>query len=469
MFAFKPRSILQLTLTGFIAISCLLFVALFLAGRQVSTLGSNSQAILGNAVRGLEYVRVISEQAGDMERNARQFQVTRDRNLLAVYTERRESFLEAIENLYLLDNEPEQIMLLQQLKEIELANHQDMILMAQDRSHNSNYLSILAPSRRVGDYQGMLTLSRLESISKETDTMLGSLRMQAILLSSAALALAALFTLLITRPLMQLQKAISQLGTGRFSEPVSVKGPADLVTLGNSLDWLRSRLQKLEKQRSSFFRHISHEFKTPLAAIQESSALLRDEVAGTLNSKQLRLLDIQGGNCQRLQLLIDQLLRFQTEIQIGLNNMPQALRLDKVIEQVISDNQYGIESGSITMELETVPVEISGDAEQLRVIFDNLLSNAINYSPSGESIIIRFYIEDNQAVVEVIDHGLGIVKSEREKIFDAFYQGSNRPQGTARGNGLGLAIVREYLDMNRGSITVLPSEQGAIFRVCIAL
>lgn len=149
--------------------------------------------------------------------------------------------------------------------------------------------------------------------------------------------------------------------------------------------------------------------------------------------------------------------------------MPQALRLDKVIEQVISDNQYGIESGSITMELETVPVEISGDAEQLRVIFDNLLSNAINYSPSGESIIIRFYIEDNQAVVEVIDHGLGIVKSEREKIFDAFYQGSNRPQGTARGNGLGLAIVREYLDMNRGSITVLPSEQGAIFRVCIAL
>ena len=294
MFAFKPRSILQLTLTGFIAISCLLFVALFLAGRQVSTLGSNSQAILGNAVRGLEYVRVISEQAGDMERNARQFQVTRDRNLLAVYTERRESFLEAIENLYLLDNEPEQIMLLQQLKEIELANHQDMILMAQDRSHNSNYLSILAPSRRVGDYQGMLALSRLESISKETDTMLGFLRMQGILLSSAALALAALFTLLITRPLMQLQKAISQLGTGRFSEPVSVKGPADLVTLGNSLDWLRSRLQKLEKQRSSFFRHISHEFKTPLAAIQESSALLRDEVAGTLNSKKLRLLDIQG-------------------------------------------------------------------------------------------------------------------------------------------------------------------------------
>jgi two-component system sensor histidine kinase GlrK len=465
----KPRSILQLTLTGFIAISCLLFIALFLAGRQVRTLGSNSQTILSQAVRGLEYVRVISEQAGDMERNARQFLVTRDRNLAAVYTERRQAFLEAIDQLRQLDGDPIQQQLLQQLSETEATNHNVITAMAEGIAAPRNYTSILEPSRRIGDYQGMQALSRLETINRETETMQAFLRMQTILLVTAALGFATLFTILITRPLLQLQKAINQLGSGAFTEPVSVTGPTDLVNLGHSLDWLRSRLQKLEKQRSSFFRHISHEFKTPLAAIRESGSLLRDEVTGTLNSRQLRLLDIQAGNCQKLQTLIDQLLRFQTEIQIGLNNMPQTLRLDRIIDEVLADHQYGIETGNITINRETVPVEISGDAEQLRVIIDNLLSNAIRYSPNGGTILLRLFIEDEQAVLDVIDQGPGVPVEEQEKIFDAFFQGANRPLARTPGNGLGLAIVREYLDMNKGRICLLPAPSGAHFRVNIEL
>jgi two-component system sensor histidine kinase GlrK len=465
----KPRSILQLTLSGFIAISCLLFIALFLAGRQVRTLGANSQAMLSQSVRGLEYVRVISEQAGDMERNARQFLVTRDRNLVGVYTERRAVFLEAIDNLGQLDSDSRMQEMLQQLATTESLNHQTMFAGGNASAGNRNYRSILEHSRSIGDYQGTQALSRLDAINAETETMLGFLRLQAILLASAALGLAALFTVLITRPLMQLQKAINQLGSGSFADQVSVKGPADLVSLGSSLDWLRARLQKLEKQRSSFFRHISHEFKTPLAAIQESGALLREEVAGSLNPGQLRLLEIQAGNCRKLQQLIDQLLRFQTEIQIGLNNMPQPVHLERIIEQVCNDHQYGLESGNIRLSLETSPVEVSGDAEQLRVIIDNLLSNAIRYSQSGQTILIRMFSEGGQAVLDVIDEGPGIPEPEREKIFEAFYQGSIRPDGSTQGNGLGLAIVREYLDMNRGTITLLPAASGAHFRVSIEL
>src|SRR5690606_28413123 len=123
----------------------------------------------------------------------------------------------------------------------------------------------------------------------------------------------------------------------------------DLSSLGSRLDWLRSRLGKLERQRSSFFRHVSHEFKTPLAAMQESSALLKDEVVGPLNAEQKEILRIQGSNCQRLQALIDDLLRYHMESFSVLNAMPREVRRGKVVEQVVAAHELTIKSERLSL------------------------------------------------------------------------------------------------------------------------
>src|SRR5690606_17420833 len=150
---------------------------------------------------------------------------------------------------------------------------------------------------------------RLADLRSDTENTKQLLTYQAVGLVACALVMAGIFTALITRPLLQLERAIGHIGDGSLKEPIRVSGPRDLVKLGRKLEWLRERMQALEERRSLFLRHISHELKTPLASMQESAALLMDEVAGPLSGEQRHLVDIQIKNSRRLRQLIDDLLR----------------------------------------------------------------------------------------------------------------------------------------------------------------
>jgi len=98
------------------------------------------------------------------------------------------------------------------------------------------------------------------------------------------------------------------------------------------------------------------------------------------------------------------------------------------------------------------------------VILDNLLSNAIKYSPDRALISIKLYKDQGDAVFEVLDEGPGIPPSEREKIFEAFYRGADAPIAAIKGSGLGLSIVKEYVQLHKGAIEVLDGP-GAHFRI----
>jgi two-component system sensor histidine kinase GlrK len=124
-------------------------------------------------------------------------------------------------------------------------------------------------------------------------------------------ALAALgFGWWLSRPMRQLERAVLALGANRLDEPVRIDGPSDLRDLGRRLDWLRLRLQELDEDKSRFLRHISHELKTPLAALREGVALLEDGVAGALSADQKEIARILAHNTRTLQAQIEDLLRF---------------------------------------------------------------------------------------------------------------------------------------------------------------
>ena len=91
-----------------------------------------------------------------------------------------------------------------------------------------------------------------------------------------------LFSLRVGRPLGQIDRAISELGSGALHHPIAVRGPADLERLGRQIEWLRQRLLELAQERSRFLRHMSHELKTPLANIREGTELLMDGAVGEL-------------------------------------------------------------------------------------------------------------------------------------------------------------------------------------------
>jgi len=448
--AIKPRSILQLTVTGFLTVAGILIVALFITARQINELGASSQRVLSQSVESIEAVRVIIEQTTAMERNARQYQVVKDVNYLQVYRERQRSFSNAVDRLAALQLD-------------------GVIAGSSDAAVQNSYQSLRENAFRLSDLLGNWTTDQLAAIQRETTTTQRLLRVQAAVMTIVALGLAAFFTTLITRPLGQLEKAINTLGSGSFDEGIAVEGPADLRKLGTSLDWLRSRLQKLQQQRTAFFRHVSHELKTPLASIQESVALLRDGVAGPVNPEQLKLLGIHNNNCQRLQSLIDELLRYQKEIQSILNVVPQPVRLDQVIAHVLDSHDFALQTAKLQTVVKTEKLSVLGDKEQLRVIVDNLLTNAIKFSPEAGTVFVRWQQQGDRAVLEVEDQGPGIAPAERALVFQAFYQGSAPVRGSLKSSGLGLAIVQEYVGANRGLIEVAPCSSGALFRVIFPL
>jgi two-component system sensor histidine kinase GlrK len=283
--------------------------------------------------------------------------------------------------------------------------------------------------------------------------------------AAIAVMLAILFAVLIARPIRQLDQAVRQMGSADFTHPVAVNGPQDLRYLGQRLEWLRARLHELEEQQNRFLRHVSHELKTPLTAVREGTELLRDDVGGKLSREQQDIVRIVRENCLQLQKLIEDLLRYHQTRAME----PQALgpvSLPDVVHRVTREHALAALARMITFDAALVPAMVRGDAERIRTIVDNLVSNAIKYSPRGGVISLRLAVAGAWAVLDVQDEGTGVAADERERIFDSFYQGRPPAEGRVKGSGLGLAIAREYALAHEGSIEVrdrADGKRGAVF------
>jgi two-component system sensor histidine kinase GlrK len=112
---------------------------------------------------------------------------------------------------------------------------------------------------------------------------------------------------------------------------------------------------------------------------------------------------------------------------------------------------------------------LAADPEKLRVVLDNLVSNAVKFSPERERVRIVARLDGEALELDVIDQGQGIPPAERARIFDPFYQGAQVGAGPVRGTGIGLSVVKEYVFAHGGSVEVLDSRRGAHFRVRLPL
>jgi two-component system, NtrC family, sensor histidine kinase GlrK len=465
--AIRPRSILQLTVVGFLAVAGLLIVALVITADQFDGLSSRSQRVVNQSVAAMRAGRMLIEQTTALERNQRQYAVLGDKELLGVYAERRNTFIEAARQLRSLEAAASIDHELARLLAQEQRAYDWMTLASDADPETVDFPDLLSTAHTISAEIDRWTNAELAAIRQEAVTTRRLLTLQAVVLVGTALLLAAVFTALITRPLSQINRAISQLGSGTISGPVAIHGPRDLVRLGERLDWLRERLDTLEHQRSSVLRHVSHELKTPLAAIQESSALLSEGVVGDLNIQQRDILRIQRNNCQRLLALINDLLRYNADSFGVLNTMPEAVSLDVLIAQVAASHELALRARRLELMLQLAPLVVTGNPEQLRVVIDNLLSNAIKYSPEGAHIMLELSLADSVVLLDVKDEGPGVAAEEREKIFQPFYQGNQPSRDFCQGSGLGLAIAEEYARANGGSLEVVPASHGGHFRLVL--
>ena len=222
-----------------------------------------------------------------------------------------------------------------------------------------------------------------------------------------------------------------------------------------------TELRRLERVRQDFVANVSHEFKTPLTAIQGFSETL---LAGALDDAQnnRRFLEIIRDHASRLARLTDDLLKL-ARIEAG--KLEVEFRRVDIVEQIERCLETtSLKAGRKQIALETqvppVPPLVRGDAGLLREVLQNLLDNAVQYTSPGGRIQVLVTAGPREVVVTVADTGIGIPLADQERIFERFYRVDAARSREAGGTGLGLSIAKHIVEAHGGHLRV-ESEVGA--------
>jgi len=453
-----PKSFFKLLFVGFFLAVLPLLVGLLGNILAIERLATQSQRAVYDAARIAHASRELNDTAASLERAAQQSTVLRDATLWQGYNSLRLHFRDAGERLAAMPLETEIRKTLDDLLQDEALLHASLTQagpMAKEAVATARrYAEISTATRSLLERSSTLIDREAEALRALAAQTESQARIQLFVLIALAVFVVAGFTYLLARPITELNQGIRDLGERRLDVRIEVTGPEDLEQLGRQLDWLRLRLIRLEEQKSRFLRHVSHELKTPLTIIREGAELLAEEVAGSLSPRQREIVHILEQNSLELQRLIETLLRHgEVEFQLAAVKL-QTVKPAEICASIIERHKLACAPRRIRVSLKMEDFAMQTDPERLRVVLDNLLSNAAKFSPDDGEIVVTARTQDDWAVIEVLDQGPGVVAADREHIFEPFYRGSADASGAVRGSGLGLSIVRDHVLAMGGDIAV---------------
>jgi two-component system sensor histidine kinase GlrK len=292
-----------------------------------------------------------------------------------------------------------------------------------------------------------------------------------------ALVLALALAVALARPLARVEAAIVALGENRLDERIEIPGPSDVRQIGRRLDWLRQRLAGQDADKARFLRHVSHELKTPLAALREGVALLQDGVAGPLSADQREVARILADNTAALQRRIEDLLSFNATAFAAERLVRRPVAMAPLLHALVDEQQLQWRAKGLRVQVGGDELTADVDADLMRSALANLLANAIRFSPDrtdggagGATIRLDLARAGDGLTITVADEGPGVADSDRARIFEPFYRGAVQPAapvGTMAGTGIGLSIVAEAVSAHGGHVELLKAGllPGACFRV----
>ena len=280
-----------------------------------------------------------------------------------------------------------------------------------------------------------------------------------------ALVLALALGIWLARPFKRLEGTIRRLGENRLDEPVAISGPNDVRRVGQQLEWLRLRLSELDADKARFLRHVSHELKTPLAALREGVALLQDGVTGELNPGQREVAQILHHNTLVLQGEIEALLRFNAAAFEARQLNRRDTDLLALLEAQVEAQRLQWQARGLQVLVDGPAVTLQIDPDKIASAVSNLLSNAIRFSPKGGTVRIALSHRAGVVRVDISDQGPGVAPADRERVFEPFYRGERQPQDAVRGTGIGLSIVQEYVVAHGGRVRLVDDGAHSLFRM----
>jgi two-component system sensor histidine kinase GlrK len=471
----RPRSLTSLLLLGILLLVVPLAGAVLQASTQLGRLAAEADRLVREGVDLSGETQSLFRHLTAFERSANLYLLLGDPRLLEASRATQQQLLETTSRLsdFPLD-EPTR----QQLGDLRKATQAALAVLEfgppADPGRPARLASRLEELTTAADAVSNGARASLEArlAALEARTTRTRDRLTAWLagLVPAAVVLGLVFTFGVLRPLRRIDRAITALGRGAFSRPIAIEGPSDIEALGRQLEWLRVRLVELAQEKNRFLRHMSHELKTPLANIREGTDLLLDGAVGELETPQREVTGILRDSGLKLQQLIENLLSYsawQSQATVlDLTRFPLAA----VIKASFEAQRLAIAARQIVIRQELDDIELRADRAKLRLIFDNLLSNALKFTPPAGTITVRARRVGPQAVIDFADTGPGIPANERERIFEAFYTGSTPQAGPLKGSGIGLSVVVEFVAAHGGRVELGSGEfPGAHFRIRMPL
>ena len=277
----------------------------------------------------------------------------------------------------------------------------------------------------------------------------------------------------IREPLKRLTEGTKAVADGEFVYRIEASSSDEFSELAQSFNRMVRRLGELDQMKRDFVSHVSHELKTPLVGMQETNSLLLEGIPGHLNDKQKRLLHLNQQSGRRLSVMISKLLDL-ARLEAGAVGFDfHSHDLGELVRSVVADFEARAHGPAPGIEVEAVaePIVVRCDEDRLFQVIENLVDNAVKYSPPGRIVSLRVGSSvavgdsgleplDRMALVEVKDSGPGVPDNQKERIFEKFHQVNPGPQGNGGGVGLGLAICREIVEAHGGKMWVRDNSGG---------
>ena len=329
---------------------------------------------------------------------------------------------------------------------------------------SSSVLYVAAPIRYENRIIGVISVSKSEeSFSKFITKFEDKIVYMFIVFILGAMVIAAIISYWLTHPVEELMKYAQKVTQGKVARPPQTSF-RNFKSLGQAFDTMRISLEG-KKSIENHVQNLTHELKSPLTAIKLSAEQLGTDISQDKKTHFLNNIEV---DIDRASKLLDELLEIaKLETKSSLNNI-ETPSLKELISETQQSLNSQIEKNNINLEvkLDSPELTVRGDRKLIQRMLNNLILNAIQFSPSEGKVLIEAVEKNNKSQIFIRDQGKGIPDYAKEKIYDRFFS-LERPSGE-KSSGLGLAFVKEAITLHGGVIQLEPSTQefpGANFKI----
>ena len=274
-----------------------------------------------------------------------------------------------------------------------------------------------------------------------------------------------LFSRLFFDPIKQLRDAMQRVADGDFSVRLdTAKSSKEIQEVNSGFNLMMEELSATEILQTDFVSNVSHEFKTPINAIEGYTTLLQD--CENLTAEEQEYVDKILFNTKRLSNLVGNILLLSKLDNQSIHQAKTRFRLDEQIRQSVVALESEWDKKDIQLDVDLESIEYTGSENLFHHVWDNIIGNAVKFSPEGGEVVIRLTKKDGLITFSAADRGPGLSEKTEKHLFDKFYQGD--PSHKSEGNGLGLALVMRILTICQGEIRAENREGGgSLFTVIL--